>query len=395
MNTTGIHHPDFDTDQEVTRRYARAALSPEPALCCPSAELDSSLLEAIPSEVLAVDYGCGDPTRHARVGDVALDLGSGSGKACFMLAQRVGPTGSVIGVDGSREMLALARKHAPEVARRIGFDNVRFHHGRIQDLCLDLERLDAWLREHPAASAESWASAEGEFARLRSSQPMVADESVDLVVSSCVLNLVRPADKKALFAEIHRVLRRGGRAIVSDIVCDEEPTPAILADPELWSGCISGAFREDRLLEEFELAGLYGVEILERAERPWRVIDGVEFRSLTVRAFKGKEGPCIERNQAVVYRGPWRSVTDDDGHSYLRGKRIAVCDKTFHTLTDPLGPYAGEVIPVPPYEEVAIESAAAFACRGTTIRDPRVTKAGDSRITELSDGTACTGPECC
>lgn len=393
--TEAIITPAFDTDAEVSRRYAEAARSPEPALCCPSTGYDPALLKAIPDEVLAVDYGCGDPTRHAREGDVALDLGSGSGKACFMLAQRVGPKGRVIGVDGNREMLALARKHAPEVARRIGFENVRFHQGRIQDLRLDLEDLDPWLRVKPVTSVDGWALLEAECSRLRTSQPMVADESVDLVVSNCVLNLVRPADKKALFAEIHRVLRRGGRAVISDIVCDEDPTPEILADPELWSGCISGAFREDLFLEELESAGLYGVEILERAERPWRVIDGIEFRALTVRAYKGKEGPCLERNQAVVYHGPWKSVVDDDGHRYARGQRMAVCDKTYHLLTDPRGPYAGSILSLPPRVEVPLESAAPFACDGPRLRDPRVTKEGQSSGAELGDGTACTSPDCC
>ncbi len=395
MNETTITSPSFDTDTEVERRYAEAARTPEPALCCPSPGYDTALLKAIPDEILDVDYGCGDPSRYAREGDVALDLGSGSGKACFMLAQRVGRKGRVFGVDGNREMLALARKHAPEVARRIGFDNVRFVYGRIQDLRLDPEELDAWLRANPVDSVEGWTAAEAECSRLRTSQPLVADDSVDLVVSNCVLNLVRPQDKRALFSEIHRVLRCGGRAVISDIVCDEEPTPEILADPELWSGCIAGAFREDRFLEEFERAGLYGVEILERAERPWRVIDGIEFRSLTIRAFKGKEGPCLERNQAVVYRGPWRSVADDDGHSFSRGQRVAVCDKTYRILTDPRGPYAEAILPVAPLVEVPIDAAGPFSCKGSTRRDPRETKGLHYQIAELGDGTSCTSSDCC
>lgn len=387
--------PGFDTDSEVARRYARAANAPEPDLCCPSVGYDRAMLAAIPDEVLAVDYGCGDPTRHARQGDAVLDLGSGSGKACFLLAQRVGPTGSVLGVDGSREMLELARTHAPEVARRIGYANVSFRHGRIQDLRLDLDELDLWLRSNPVTSVEGWAAVQAQCERLRSERPLVPEQSIDLVVSNCVLNLVRPQDKRALFAEIHRVLRRGGRAVVSDIVCDEDPTPAILEDPALWSGCIAGAFREDELLAEFERAGLYGVEILERAERPWRVIDGIEFRSLTVRAFRGKEGPCLERHQAVVYRGPWKSVADDDGHRFARGQRVAVCDKTYGILTAPLGPYASSITGVPPLEEIPLEAAAPFACTGMTLRDPRVTKNGRSLEPEASDGNACAGPGCC
>lgn len=395
MNNSLTQAPTYDIDGEVMRRYGEAAQRPEPELCCPAAEYDHRLLDAIPEEVLAVDYGCGDPSRHAREGDTVVDLGSGSGKACFMLSQRVGPRGTVLGVDANDKMLALARRHAPEVARRVGHGNVRFVKGHIQDLGLDLDALDGWLRSHPVGTVEGLAALEAECARLRRESPLVADESVDIVVSNCVLNLVRPELKAQLFAEIHRVLRRGGRAVISDVVCDEDPTPAILAEPSLWSGCIAGAFREDRFLEAFESAGLYGVEVLSRGERPWRVIDGVEFRSMTVRAFKGKDGPCLERNQAVLYRGPWRAVTDDDGHSYRRGQRVAVCDKTFHILTDPRGPYAGAMIPVPPHEEIPIERAAPFACRGTTIRDPRATKGVEYRVTDLSDGTACTGPECC
>ena len=126
-----------------------------------------------------------------------------------------------------------------------------------------------------------------------------------------------------------------------------------------------------------------------------QVIDGIEFRSLTVRAFKGKEGACLERNQAVVYRGPWRSVADDDGHTFARGQRIAVCDKTYRILTDPRGPYAESVLPVPPEVEIPIEAAAPFACQGSTRRDPRVTKGNRYESGELEDGAACSSSDCC
>ena len=394
-NTPARKPPSYDIDREVLERYGGAADRPEPELCCPSLEYDRSLLDAIPDEVLAVDFGCGDPSRHARPGESVLDLGSGSGKACFMISQRVGPSGKVVGVDMNAKMLALARRNAPEVARRVGFENVRFVKGHIQDLGLDLEALEDWLSAHPVTTAEGVAALEAECVRIRRNRPLIADESIDLVVSNCVLNLVRPEQKAKLFTEIHRVLERGGRAVISDIVCDEDPTQAILDDPTLWSGCIAGAFREDRFPQAFEEAGLYGVEVLARSERPWRVVDGIEFRSMTVRAFKGKEGACLERNQAVVFRGPWSAVRDDDGHEYPRGARIAVCDKTFNILTNPDGPYAGAFVPVPPRLGVPLESATPFACRGTSVRDPRVTKGSEYRLTATNDGTACTGPECC
>ncbi|GBC83186.1 Ubiquinone/menaquinone biosynthesis C-methyltransferase UbiE [bacterium HR10] len=325
-----------------------------------------------------------------------VDLGSGAGKICYILSQKVGPAGQVIGVDFNDEMLRLARKYLSEMRRKLGYGNVRFVKAKIQDLALDLERAEAWLQKHPIRSVEQLGDFEAECERLRQQEPLIPDASVDVVVSNCVLNLVRPQDKHKLFAEIFRVLKRGGRAVISDIVCDEDPTPSILADPELWSGCIAGAFREDRFLEMFEEAGFHGIEILSRQDEPWQVIEGIEFRSITVRAFKGKQGPCLERHQAVIYKGPWKFVRDDDGHTLYRGQRMAVCDKTFKILTDPSGPYSRDIIAVPPYEEIPLDQAAPFDCKRTGTRSPRETKGLDYRATMVNDGAACVcGPDGC
>ena len=123
---------------------------------------------------------------------------------------------------------------------------------------------------------------------------------MDVVVSNCVLNLVEPNSKRQLFDEIFRVLRKGGRAVISDIVSDEEVPKRLQNDPALWSGCISGALTEEGFLRAFSEAGFYGIQILKRDSRRWQTVDGIEFRSLTVEAFKGKQGPCFERNQAVI-----------------------------------------------------------------------------------------------
>jgi hypothetical protein len=145
----------------------------------------------------------------------------------------------------------------------------------------------------------------------------------------------------------------------------------------------------------FEDAGFYGVEIIERKSEPWQTIDGVEFRSMTVRAFKGKQGPCLERNQAVIYRGPWKSVMDDDGHTFRRGRRTAVCDKTYRLMTRSEGPYHRDLAPVPPRVEVPLASAGPFECRGLTLRHPRATKGMDYREDKNSDPAGQCGPKCC
>jgi SAM-dependent methyltransferase len=392
----GMSTAETDVERSVIDRYARAAEEVEPGLCCPNVSYDASLVANLPREIVEKDYGCGDPSPHVQEGETVVDLGSGSGKICYMLAHKVGPEGQVIGVDFNDTMLTLARKYQDEMARRIGHAHVRFVKARIQDMALDIERAEQWLRDHPVTSMTAMSQFDAECARLRRDEPAVGDGCADVVVSNCVLNLVRPEDKQRLFGDIFRVLKRGGRAVISDIVCDEDPTPRIFNDAELWSGCIAGAFREDRFLEHFEEAGFYGVEILARQEQPWQVIDGIEFRSITVRAFKGKDGPCLERNQAVIYKGPWNKVRDDDGHTLHRGKRMAVCDKTFGILTNPEGPYGRDIIAVQPTEEIPLESAGTFDCKSSGVREPRVTKGQDYAETRLSeDSPCCEGEGCC
>jgi len=121
-------------ERVVLDRYGQAAREPA-GLCCPTAN-DPKLTAAIPAEILERDYGCGDPTRYVRAGETVLDLGSGAGKACYLLSQVVGPEGRVIGVDMNDEMIALSRRHLEAFGARTGLRNVEFRKGRIQDLGL-------------------------------------------------------------------------------------------------------------------------------------------------------------------------------------------------------------------------------------------------------------------
>jgi arsenite methyltransferase len=385
----------YNIEEAVRDRYAAGAQAVQPALCCPIENYDSSYLAVLPDEIIAKDYGCGDPTRYVNPGETVVDLGSGAGKNCYIIAQKVGATGRVIGVDMNDAMLALSRQYRQAIGDKVGFHNVAFVKGKIQDLALDWDAAQTWLQDNPIASFAQMAAFEAECDRLRQTQPLIASDSVDVVVSNCVLNLVKPSDKHQLFQEIFRVLKRGGRAVISDIVCDEVPTAAILNDPELWSGCISGAFQEVEFLEMFAAAGFHGIEILARQAEPWQTIDGVEFRSLTVRAYKGKQGECWDHNQAVIYKGPWKSVQDDDGHTLYRGARMAVCEKTFKLYTDPTGPYHQQMIAVEPIAPVDPKTAPAFDCTRDTMRHPRETKGLEYRATWK--GEACCDPEesCC
>src|SRR6195256_6827517 len=162
----------INAESEVRKRYAAGAQATEAKLCCP-VDYNSEYLKVIPAEVVERDYGCGDPSRYVREGETVLDLGSGTGKICFIAAQIVGPKGKVIGVDMTDEMLAVARRNAPIVAERIGYANVEFRKGRIQDLALDLEKLDEELRARPITDAASFLRADEIAQDLRVKHPLV------------------------------------------------------------------------------------------------------------------------------------------------------------------------------------------------------------------------------
>jgi ubiquinone/menaquinone biosynthesis C-methylase UbiE len=384
----------FVAERAVRERYSEAAQKREAALCCP-VDYDRELLKLLPQEILERDYGCGDPSKFVRKGDTILDLGSGGGKICYIAAQLAGAQGKVIGVDMNGEMLALARKYQGEMARKIGADNVEFRRGKIQDLRLDLDEVEAYLQRRPLRSAADLQSFEEYCQALRQNTPLIEDASVDLVISNCVLNLVREEDRRQLFGEIFRVLKVGGRAAISDIVSDEEVPAYLKANDELWSGCISGAFTETDFLRAFEDAGFYGIEIVKRDEKPWQTVEGIEFRSITVVAHKGKQGPCFERNQAVIYKGPWKAVVDDDGHTLYRGERMAVCDKTFKLYTREQSPYAKDLFAVEPYDDIPLAEASPFNCSKNARRDPRETKGMDYKKTEISQASCCGPDGCC
>src|SRR4029453_6842395 len=210
----------INAETAVRERYAAGAKAAEGKLCCP-VDYNPEYLKIIPQEVIDRDYGCGDPSKYLRENETVLDLGCGTGKICFIAAQIVGSGGKVIGIDMTDEMLNVARSSAPIVAERIGYSNVEFRKGRIQDLALDLEKLDAELKARPITDAASFLRADELAQELRIKHPLVATDSVDVVVSNCVLNLVESKSRRQLFEEIFRVLKKGGRAVISDIVSDE------------------------------------------------------------------------------------------------------------------------------------------------------------------------------
>ena len=320
----------MNVESSVRERYSDGARERQESLCCP-VSYDSSLLDMLPDEIIEKDYGCGDPSRYVKQGDTVLDLGSGGGKICYMAAQLVGQTGKVIGVDMNDDMLDLARKYQQEMAARLCGDPVSFVKGKIQDLAQDVDALDDYLQKNPVRSHADYAALGLWEAAQRRDKPLIQDQSIDLVISNCVLNLVADEEKQQLVRENYRVLRPGGRVAISDIVSDSEIPQHMKNDPELWSGCLSGAFQESEFLDEFVAAGFGAVCYDKWDAEPWRVIEGIEFRSVTLTATRPNLADDCTSNKSIMYRGPFASVTDDAGNTYTRGQRVPLTDRT-HSL---------------------------------------------------------------
>jgi arsenite methyltransferase len=333
------------TRSSVLECYSKGAKERQASLCCP-VEYDQRLLAMLPQEIIEKDYGCGDPSRYVLPDDVVLEFGSSGGKICYMAAQLVGEQGQVIGMEMNDDMPALVRKYQGEMAQALDGDRVRFVKGCIEDRALDVDGLERNLAAQPLQSTadldklHAWQSAQ------RVEQPLIADASIDLVISNCAFNLVDEAHKRDLAREIHRVLKPNGRIAISDIVSDE-PIPVLLkADPVLWSGCIAGAFQEQEFLRVFQEPGFLALSYDKWDAEPWQVLEGVEFSSLTLTGVKGAGTPCMDLGQAVIYLGPYASTTDDEGYVYPRGERMAVCERTFKLPTE--GTYKAEFIGIRP-----------------------------------------------
>jgi SAM-dependent methyltransferase len=271
-----------------------------------------AILENIDREILDKFYGCGSPIPPALDGCAVLDLGCGSGRDAYLASCLVGPRGSVVGVDMTDEPLAVAQRHRQSQAKRFGFlrSNVDFRKGYIEDLA----------------------------------EVGVADNSADVVISNCVINL--SPDKERVFAEIFRVLKPGGELFFSDVFADRRLPPAVRDDPVLLGECLGGALYVEDFRRLLRAVGCPDFRVMTKNQI---TIDNpavearvgvATFWSMTIRAFKiaSLEDLCEDYGQVATYRGtipnhPHRFVLDDH-HALTTGKPMLVCGNTAAMLSE-------------------------------------------------------------
>ena len=282
--------------------------------CCTTDSLPArirEILKDIHPEVIEKFYGCGSPIPPALAGKTVLDLGSGSGRDCFILSKLVGAEGRVIGVDMTDSQLETARKHVDYHTQKFGFSkpNVEFFKGYIEDL----ETVG------------------------------IPSQSVDVVVSNCVLNL--SPDKERVFSEIFRVLKPGGELYFSDVFSGRRIPKELAEDPVLLGECLGGAlYIEDfrRLLarlgcQDYRVVAKSKIQ-LHNAEIE-RKAGMIDFYSITIRAFKlDVEDRCEDYGQVAYYLGTipecQHVFTLDDHHTFKTGQPLLVCSNTASMLMD-------------------------------------------------------------
>ena len=260
--------------------YVRAAEDPNTEILNP-VQYDEDELSFIPEEARVRSYGCGSPVGDADLspGQTLLDLGCGAGIECFIASEKVGRSGQVIGVDMLPQMLQRAECAARKVARELGYGNVDFEQGTLENL-------------------------------------PIAESSVDVVVSNCVINLCE--HKRQVLQEIYRVLKPGGRLVISDIASETDIPIDIQYNERLRGECLGGAFRQDRLFELLSDVNFRQATVLKRF--PYREVRGHQFYSITYSAVK----PVASEVCNVLYRGPFAAAITEDGRVVSRGETVTL-----------------------------------------------------------------------
>ncbi len=310
-----------DIREQVKEYYSKVTIVDEGEMathtcCCGEESLPAyirAILDDIDDEIVTRFYGCGSPLPPALEGCTVLDLGCGTGRDVYLASKLVGDTGKVIGVDMNEDQLEIARKHQDEMAEKFGYatSNVEFKQGYIEDLA-DLG---------------------------------IEDESVDVVISNCVINL-SPA-KEEVFKEIWRVLKIGGELYFSDIFADRRVPDEINSDPILIGECLGGAMYIEDFRRMMTRCGWQDFRYMSSCaatidnEEIEALVGNIAYTSRTIRAFKlpdTVEDICEQYGQTATYKGGIEGCENyfdlDDHHRFFKDLRLDVCGNSCTYVQD-------------------------------------------------------------
>ncbi len=283
---------DSGGHSSVREFYGEAALTANEDIINPLAPAQQEA-DFVPDSAKKHSYGCGSPVTDGapQEGEVLVDLGSGGGIECFMASEAVGKDGKVFGIDMTDEMLQLANSAKAEVAGRLGYQNVAFKKGFLEQIPL-------------------------------------AENLANVVISNCVINL--SPDKRMTYQEIYRILKPGGRLVVSDIVTDGAIPAKIRNNVRYRGECLGGAMQQEELVAMMEAAGFVSIRFIKRF--PYRQVEGMDFFSLTYEAIKAE---TIQSEPVqVVYRGPHGAIYTESGTLLTKGRVTTISSQEASLLGD-------------------------------------------------------------
>jgi ubiquinone/menaquinone biosynthesis C-methylase UbiE len=331
--------------------------------------------------------GCVQPGQHA------LLIGARDAHIAQLVAEQLGATGALTVVDSEQSYLNQIREHlaasaqTPDLAAKT---TVQLAQAAFDDFQSDPNFIDTWLHEHPITDRASYLACHAAVEEQRTTQPLIAAESFDVVVVNQALHRVSAQRARQMLAETLRVLRPGGRLVVLELLADEAPPANLTAR----SGTLALQYapQETEIRDVLLDIGYHGIGYTWRADVPTKVLSGVELRAFVVEGYKPQAGPALDCGHAVIYRGPWREVVDDRGQRYVRGERTAVSNRTYQSLQQ--APYHGQCIGIPCYLEPHPDQAPPFDSSSPTLRDPHVTK-GKKTVFDLRASGCNPASGCC
>ena len=330
------------------------------------------------------------PETSVQAGQHVVILGAGQEWTLSKIAQRVGRNGSVRIIESEQAFLEQAKQQANGLEEQLGYTNWRFDQASPDDLRTDPLFLSQEITNHPVNSLTAYHHLQAVLETQRQDRPLIATASVDVVIITHVINTLPRPRMIAMLSETLRILRRRGRLLLQLILADE---PIAQGLPTLPNGRVLRSLpQEQEIVSLLTQAGYYGITYTQRAALPMKVVKGVELRAFLIEAYKDEPAEQLDRGHAVIYRGPWYEVRDEQGRSYVRGERVAVSEDSYQRLQQ--APYQQDMIGLPCYLEVLADQAPPFDETTPRLRDPQITK-GKKTVFDLHSNGCDPSSGCC